>query len=703
MVGFRHRSGLTILMIVSLLFLTVVPAQAKSEASGAIAGFSDDKLQWQRQFEQRFSKGVREERIASDSRAMSLRPTLVGSEGNRASLKYAVKRLKEAGLKPKIKTYDVYLSNPEKISITQTAPEKRKLKVIEDLPPGTPFAEEVVPGYNAYSPAGEVEAELVYANYGRPEDFAELKKRGVSVKGKIVLVRYGQNFRGVKTDQAAKHGAKGVIIYSDPADDGFTRGKVYPDGPWRPADAIQRGSILYIYRYPGDPLTPGNPSLPGEKRISPEKADSLPTIPTTPISYGQARFLLENMEGPKAPESWQGGFSFPYRLGPGPTKVKISLDIKYTKERVNDIVVRIPGSKYPEETVVIGAHRDGWVYGARDNNSGWSSVMEIARVLGSLYQKGWRPERSIVLAGWDGEEYGLIGSTEWVEENRRDLTKNAVAYLNMDGVAGQYFGASAVPSMKDLIYSVTREVTEPRTGTSIYEDWKERSGGKLPTIGQLGSGSDYTAFLQHAGVPSADTGFSSGEGLYHSAYDNSETIERFIDPGYAHHAASARVNGIMALRLANADVLPFRYSDYAEEVVQLLKELEEQGTLGVDLSTLIGQAEQWKNAAVRLEEQAFGMLSDGVTPKERRQLQKINSALLKQERDLTRPEGLPGRNWYKHQIWAPGLSTGYAAQPLPALAEAIENGDRKALLRAVHQLQKSLSEATRTAKRAVEQ
>jgi N-acetylated-alpha-linked acidic dipeptidase len=289
-----------------------------------------------------------------------------------------------------------------------------------------------------------------------------------------------------------------------------------------------------------------------------------------------------------------------------------------------------------------------------------------------------------------------------VEENRRDLTKNAVAYLNMDGVAGQYFGASAVPSMKDLIYSVTREVTEPRTGTSIYEDWKERSGGKLPTIGQLGSGSDYTAFLQHVGVPSADTGFSSGEGLYHSAYDNSETIERFIDPGYVHHATSARVNGIMALRLANADVLPFRYSDYAEEVVQLLKELEEQGT-GVDLSTLIGQAEQWKNAAVLLEEQAHGMLSDGVTPKERRQLQKINSALLKQERDLTRPEGLPGRNWYKHQIWAPGLSTGYAAQPLPALAEAIENGDRKALLRAVHQLGKSLSEATRTAKRAVEQ
>lgn len=703
MVGFRGRplGRLTILSVVALLCLSVVPVQAKSEPSHRIAGFSKDKMAWQRQFEQRFSEDVKEERIAADSRALSLRPSLVGSEGNRDSLKYAVRQLKKAGLQPEIKSYDVYLSIPENISVTLTAPEKRELKVMEKLPPGTPFAKDVVPGYNAYSPAGEVEAELVYANYGRPEDFEELKKQGISVKGKVVLVRYGRNFRGVKTDQAAKHGARGVIIYSDPADDGFTRGKVYPEGPWRPADAIQRGSILYIYRYPGDPLTPGNPSLPGEKRISPDQADSLPTIPTTPISYGQARHLLENMKGPEAPESWQGGFSFPYRLGPGPAKVKLSLDIRYAKKKVNDVIVRIPGSKYPEELVVIGAHRDGWVYGARDNNSGWSSVMEIARVLGFLYQKGWRPERSIVLAGWDGEEYGLIGSTEWAEEHRRHLTKNAVAYLNMDGTAGQYFGASAVPSMKELIYAVTREVTEPRTGTSIYEDWEKRSGDKPPAIGALGSGSDYTAFLQHIGVPSADTGFSSGEGLYHSAYDNSDSVERLIDPGYLHHAAGARVNGIMALRLANADVLPLRYSDYADEVLRLLKEMEEQGTLGVSLVPAIEQAERWKEAAASLERNAHRILSDGiVTPEERRQLQRINAALRKQERDLTQPKGLSGRPWYKHQIWAPGLTTGYAAQPLPALAEALQSGDRKALQRAVDQLQKSLLEATRTAKRA---
>lgn len=703
--GFRHRPirFLTIVLVVPLLVLSTIPAQAAQISSDSILGFSEENVKWQRQFEQRFSESVSEERIASDSRAMSRRPSLVGSKGNKASLEYAVSQLRKAGLQPQVKSYEVYMSEPKKISVTQTVPEKRKLKVIEDLPSGTPYADEVVPGYNAYSPSGEVEAELVYANYGTPEDFEELKKRGISVKNKIVIVRYGKNFRGVKTDQAAKHGAAGVIIYSDPADDGYKRGKMYPEGPWRPSDAIQRGSILYIYRYPGDPLTPGEPSLPGVKRITPDEADSLPTIPTTPISYGEARYLLEKMKGPEAPASWQGGLPFTYHLGPGPTKVKLSLDIKYKKKSVNDVIVRIPGTKYPEETVVIGAHRDTWVYGARDNISGWSSVMEIARVLGALYKKGWRPERSIVLAGWDGEEYGLIGSTEWVEEQRRNLTKNAVAYLNMDGVAGQYFGASAVPSMKDLIYSVTQGVIEPRTGTSIYEDWKNRSGGNPPTIGQLGSGSDYTAFIQHLGVPSANTGFSTGEGLYHSAYDNTDSVERFIDPGYKHHAAIVRVNGIMALRLANADVIPYRYSDYAAEVVHLLKELEEKGTLGVDLSSVIEQAQKWKEAAASLEQKAQEILSDGtVTPRERLQLNKINFSLLKQERDLTQPEGLPGRNWYKHQIWAPGLTTGYAAQPLPALAEAQQKGDRIALEKAADLLRKSLSQATDTAEDAVE-
>ncbi|MDN4071699.1 M28 family metallopeptidase [Fictibacillus terranigra] len=688
--------ALTLLASAALPF-THASAQTKQEN---LTGFAKDKSEWQTEFETKFQNGVKESYIKKYGRALSKRPALVGTKGNDAGVQYALDELKKAGLKPKVHTYDVYLSHPNSISVTQTAPFQRELKVTEDLKKGTPFKNEVVEGYNAYSPSGDVEGELVYANYGTPEDFKELALQGVSVKDKIVIVRYGKNFRGVKPDLASQYGAKGVLIYSDPKDDGYVRGPVYPEGPWRPKDAIQRGSILYIYRYPGDPLTPGKASLEGVKRINAQKADSLPRIPTTPISYGEAQGLLQAMGGPVAPQAWQGGLPFKYHLGNEASKVRLNLDIEYETKPIKDITVTFKGAKYPNEKIVIGGHRDTWTYGASDNISSWATIMEMARSLGKMYENGWRPDRTIVLAGWDGEEYGLLGSTEYAEQYQKDLTKNAVAYINMDGIAGQFFGAGAVPSLNRLIFDVAKDVTEPRSGLSVYDDMLVRNDGKEQEIDLLGSGSDYTAFLQHLGVPSADVGFGSPGGLYHSAYDNSDSIERFFDPGYKHQAAAGRFTGLMALRLANAEVLPFQYSEYAQSVQKLLADVEKDGTLGVDISSLKAKAKEWEEAAKQLETFSQGLLNSGKgKPKQWKQL---NTALIQQERDLISEQGLASRSWFKHQVFAPGLTTGYAAQPLPALVEAQQAKDPAAFKAAVKQLEKSLTKATWTAEEAVE-
>lgn len=459
------------------------------------------------------------------------------------------------------------------------------------------------------------------------------------VKDQIVITRYGGNFRGVKTEQATLHGAKGVLIYSDPQDDGYARGEVYPNGPWRPDDSIQRGSILAIYKYPGDPLTPGEPSKPGVERLDPVDAESLPSIPTQPISYGEARYLLEAMDGDQVPESWQGALPFTYHFGAGAAKVRLSLDIDYDQRPVNNVIVRIEGSKYPDETVVLGAHRDTWAFGAVDNTSGWATTMEIARVLGEMYQEGWKPDRTIVLAGWDGEEYGLIGSTEWVEDKKKELTENAIAYLNMDSTGGQFFNAAAVPSLKELVYSVTKTVIEPRTGTTIYEDWYERAGNRLPTIGQLGSGSDYTAFIDHVGVPSGGVGFGTPGGAYHSAYDTTDYLERFADPGYLHHATTVEVVGKMALRLANADVIPLRYSTYAKEISILLEGMQEEYNMNVDLSEVIDQAEEWQKEAAFLETKYERILSIGnLSETDSQSLSAVNHSMIQQERNLIHEE-----------------------------------------------------------------
>jgi N-acetylated-alpha-linked acidic dipeptidase len=681
---------------------------APASAQQPILGFTDSHAEHQRAYERQYQDSVRPDVIGTTSRALSQRPQLVGTSGALRSFQYSIDRLRAYGLDVSARQYSVYSSSPRDVSVTMTAPDTRRLSTMERG--GFPWQRnfgDVVEGYNAFSPSGDVAGDVVYANYGLPGDYAALDDLGVSVEDKIVLVRYGGSFRGVKAQQAEKRGAKGVLIYSDPADDGYKRGLVYPDGPWRPADGIQRGSIQYIFNYPGDPLTPGAPAIPGTRRLSPDAAGNLPHIPTTPISYSEAQPLLEGLGGPAAPPSFVGGLPIPYHVGPGGTQVHLKLDIAYDQTPVRDVLVTIRGATRPDEKVVLGAHYDAWTYGTSDDTSGWTTMMEVARNLGRLLRNGWRPDRTIVIAGWDGEEYGLFGSTEYAEEHRRELVKDAVAYVNLDGAGGTSFDAAGVPQVDDAIVEATQQVSDPRTGKPVYDTWK--GNGDAPEVGRLGSGSDYTAFLDHLGIPSFEAGFTApaSGGTYHSAYDDTYNMENYLDPGYLGHAGSARLVGTAALRLANADVLPFHYTDYAAAVGSYIEELQQVQASNpeaaqVDLSRLAKAAQGWGDASQRLEARADELLAAGDTDsgKAARAIARINAALMKQERALTTARGLPGRPWFRHQVYAPGLVTGYAAQFLPGMRDAIDQGDERTARTYRNLLIDSLRKATRLAKGA---
>ncbi len=679
------------------LAATTGVAQAQT---GDLDGFTPDHAALQRQYEARFQEGVSADDMRALSRGFSRRPHLVGTPSQRRVAESALAKLRGYGLDAQLQSYDIYISRPESIQVSMTKPYLRQASVKEPELPGMEDYEDVVPAYNAYSPPGDVTAPVVYANYGLPEDYAKLEQLGVDVKDKIVLVRYGQSFRGVKVHVAEQLGAEGVIIYSDPKDDGFVRGPVFPDGPWRPADSMQRGSIQYLWDYPGDPLTPGRPSIPGTKRLDPDQATDLAKIPSTPISYGDAQPMLQALGGPEAPENFQGGLPFKYHVGPGPTEAHLNLDIAYDQEPVNDVIATIRGTKHPDQKVFVGGHSDAWTYGANDNVSGFTAVMEIGRSLGKLLKRGWQPDRTIVLAGWDGEEYGLLGSTEYGEQFASGLTKNAVAYLNMDGVAGRSFSAGGVPSVDKLIVDVSKTVPDPGGGP-IYDKWK--GDDPAPTLDRLGSGSDYTVFLDHLGVPGMEVGFSSAGGEYHSAYDNTEQVERFLDPGYLGHQAASRMSGVLALRLANADALPLRYSDYAKQVDAYVTELQQiqqsnPNAAQVDLTPLHEAAAAWGTASTALEARSAALTAGGSPPSGR--LNKINKALLKEERLLTTSQGIPDRPWFRHQVYAPGINTGYAAQFLPGLRDALDAGDAATVTTYRDLLVQSLRDAANAAQKA---
>lgn len=557
--------------------------------------------------------------------------------------------------------------------------------------------------FNAYSPSGNLSGQIVYANYGLPEDYNYLETLGIDVKNKIMLVRYGRSFRGIKVKVAEQHGAAGVIIYSDPEDDGYDQGDIYPRGPMRPWDAVQRGSIQDLTIYPGDPLTPGYASTKDAKRIPLDDVTDLPHIPCMPISYYNAGKLLSNLAGPSVPHDWQGGLPFAYHIGPGPTEVNMKIEMDYAIRPIWDVIGTIQGEAYPDQKVIIGNHRDAWVFGAVDPNSGTASMLETARGIGKLLEKGWKPNRTIVFCSWDGEEYGLIGSTEWGEQNAEELKKDAVAYINVDApVSGTNFGSSAVPSLDRFVMDVTKSVTDPKTKKSVFDAWyinqnesyfkKHDSVPDSATtiLGRLGSGSDFTVFLDHLGIPSFDFGFGGPYGVYHSALDNFYWMEHWGDPTFQYHATVAKLLGVAALRLADDSILPLRYSDYARQINKYIAEekrkaAEEESLKSIDFTATTNAALEFTGVATKVDSLLITRKISSYS--------EINSSLMEIERAFTDDDGLPQSPWFKHQIYAPGFYTGYASQPLPGIARAIESKNAEELKKELQNFNEVLKKA----------
>ena len=669
---------------------------ANPAARPRLDGFTAKASAAERTAEKKFLTYPSRTLARSLDKQLANRTAMVGTPGDKRRMHEIVARLRSFGLSPHVSKYYVYMSHPKKVSVHITSPVRMQLPNKERCRSVETDCKHEVVGYNALSPSGNLRAPVVYVNYGTTNDYATLARRGVSVKNKIVLARYGAVFRGVKVNLAAEHGAKGVILYSDPADDGYTNGKVYPHGPWRAPDGIQRGSVQELWKYSGDPLTPGRPSTKHAHRISPKHAN-LAKIPSTPISYAAARPILKHLGGAKAPKSWQGGLPLTYRLG-SHTKVHLHLNIGYRIRPVYDVTATLKGAKYPHQIVDIGAHHDAWTYGSDDNLSGAESVLQIGRALVKLEQTGWRPKRTIQLHTWDGEEYGLFGSTEYAEAAGRSKLGHVVAYLNMDIAAGKTFDATSVPSFDRLIRDVAKRVHWPHTNGTAYDNWASSTGQKVPTPDRLGSGSDYTAFFDHFGVPSADVGSSTPSGDYHCSCDNFYMESHFIDPGWHYHVAIARVLGLMTMRLADANIVPLHYAPYAKAVGQYVRQFDArqqrvfQRTV-VQVARDRAQAAAWQQAARAFQSKINAELASGTVHHAAR----LNARLERVERQLLTRHGLPGRHWYQHQIYAPGINQGYGTQELPGLHDALFLQHNAARARAYEKrLHRSLRNVTRT-------
>ncbi|MFB3921685.1 MAG: M28 family metallopeptidase [Terriglobia bacterium] len=703
-------------------------SQTTGPPAPEIRGFSPSSAKRQAELEKAFRAVPTAERARLDLWALTSAPHVAGTPEDYETAKFVLEQFRAAGLDAEIIDYRVLLPMPREVKVDLVEPFKREGPTPEGAQDLKKRAKtpDFVPAFNAYSPSGDVTARVVYANYGLPEDYERLKELGVDVAGSIVLVRYGKCFRGVKAYVAQQSRAAGVLIYSDPADDGYRQGDAYPRGPWRPPDGVQRGSILYMTDYAGDPLTPGIPATAEAKRLALKDAPTLPRIPTTPISYEDASPILENLGGPVAPQAWQGALPLTYHVGPGAAKVRLKLDMDFRLRSIWNVVARIPGSSQPESWVVLGNHRDAWTYGAVDPASGTAPLLAVARGLGQLLKGGWRPQRTLVLASWDAEEFGLIGSTEWMEDNAAILDQHAVAYLNMDsGVSGTHFGASAVPSLGRLIREATRDVTDPDSGRSLFSVWSEeaprvRREGGIPylvlnnppvtpgieaRVGDLGSGSDYTPFLQHAGVPSLDIGFAGPYGVYHSVYDNFDWMQEFGDPSFRYSVAAAQVYGTLALRLADAQALPFDFEDYGKALLTYLSDLEAEAQKGdpagrLQFDEAKKSAERFTAAARKLNRKLTTANADGEW--DPRYLSSLNQSLMKVERSFLLPGGLPGRAWFRHAFYAPGVYTGYSAVIFPGVREALARRDWPGAREQLRQVQAAIDRGTATLARASE-
>jgi len=680
--------------------LLVLPFIAFAQTpSSQVFGYSDfsQQAKWDKAF-----LAIPDAKLAGEElKTLTAEPHWASSPEDHKTALYVAEKFKAAGLHTEIQEFRVWLNKPAKIEIEAFDAKGKKLMsgpTPEHVDPkaygGDPFQNDlrILPAFNGSSASGDVTAEVVYANYGALEDFKKLASLGISVKGKIVLVRYGQNFRGVKAYIAQQYGAAGVLIYSDPADDGYARGDMYPRGPYRPASGVQRGSVQFLPIYAGDPETPGiaaTPDLPDSQRVTDPAKMNQPSIPVNPLSYLDASPILEALDGPETPRAWQGALPFTYHLG-GTGAVKVHMDLvqDYKLRTIWDVVGTIDGTDpdQKDDWVVAGNHRDAWVFGAVDPNSGTAAMLEAVHGLGDLLKQGWKPKRRIVIASWDAEEEGLMGSTEWVEMHTKELA-HAVAYFNTDvGVAGPDFDASAVPSLQEFVRDVTREVPSPKGGT-VYEQWKlsqETSprhrgpavDGDVPSgdavrVGDLGSGSDFTPFIQHLGVPSTDIGSSGPYGVYHSVFDNYNWFIKFADPTFVYEQQQARVFGLEILHMADTDVLPYDYRLYGKDIEGYVAEAEKRATtakMKVDFSAASAAARRFEAAG----ESVYKLQSSAATGTN---AAKLNAALRDAETALLNQAGLPHRPWYKHTIYDPGEYTGYAAVVIPGVNEGIEADD----------------------------
>jgi len=690
----RLISIMTLCSTLAVAAFVPVLADANGQKT-SLRGYSQANLKEELDWETKFRAIPSPELLRQYVQKLAAEPHHLGSPQDRQNAEFIRDKFKEFGLDARIEEFEVLFPTPRERVLEMEEPTRFTATLKEPVVPEDPDSgdENQLPTYNAYSCDGDVTGQLVYVNYGVPADYEELNRLGIDVKGKIVIARYGGSWRGIKPKVAAEHGAVGCIIYSDPRDDGYYQGDVFPVGPYRPEQGVQRGSVMDSPIHPGDPLTPGWGAVKGARRIPREEAEVITKIPVLPISYGDALPLLKNMGGPVAPETWRGALPATYHLGAGPARVHLKVTFDWSTKPLYNVIGRIEGSAYPDQWVICGNHHDAWVNGADDPTSGMVAVMELARGFGELLKQGWKPKRTILVCAWDGEEQGLLGSTEWAETHAEELKQKAVVYLNSDSNGKGWLSAGGSHSLERLVNEVARDVVQPGSQKSVLEAAKERRMKQAKTdedrrridtrqdlaIGALGSGSDYTPFLQHLGIAALNTSFggNDGGGVYHSIYDSIYWYMKFSDGTYEHGRALSQFNGTLIMRLADADVLPFEFGNLAETLARYVDELDKlskhskvEGGAKIDVSALESAVRSLSESASRYEAAFTRAAAKGFAPV--KDLRALNTLLYKSERKLTSDKGLPRRPWFTHQLYAPGFYTGYGVKTIPGVREALE-------------------------------
>lgn len=704
-----NNQPMTLRRVLVWFWTGVVMAQPPG---AGIAGFTPENARRQLELEAQFDGRLNRQNFQLWMKRLSAKPHHVGSPGSREVAEFIAAQFRAWGYETKIETYYPLFATPKTRLLEMVAPERYRAKLEEPAVEGdetSAIREGNLPTYNAYSTDGDVTGELVYVNYGLPGDYKKLREMGVEVKGKIVLARYGASWRGIKPKVAAENGAIGCLIYSDPRDDGYFQGDVYPQGAWRPRDSAQRGSVMDMPVYPGDPLTPGRGATEANRAPDPKQAPTVTRIPVMPISYGDAEPLLRALGGPVAPAEWRGALPLTYHVGPGPARVRLKLEFDWKLAPTHNVVARMTGSEKPDQWVLRGNHHDGWNFGAADPLSGMVAVMEEARVIAELAKTGWRPKRTLVFLAWDGEEPALLGSTEWGEHHGAELQKHAVAYINTDATMRGFLQVGGASALDLLAREAARDVTDPQTRVSVLDRYeaagKVRSREGTFRVSPLGSGSDYTVFQHHLGIPSLNISFGGeggGGGVYHSNYDSYDYFVRFADPDFQYVTATAQLGARMMLRLANADWLPFRVEATARAVRGWVKEVI---TLGEDLRAETRRHNELvtsgalklaadprktyvvpekldevpylnfaplENAVVKLEAAGAALAKVEMAKLGAEQAAALEEALRVAEQKFLRGDGLPRRPWFRHMLHAPGFYTGYGVKTLPGVREAME-------------------------------